>query len=103
MIFAFLWVIIGDLVSMHIRVLSDDYTHNSHLPYTKVQKTDKKCFKLTKKQKDKQSDLDFDGFIAEFNSNFTINYLDIFNFFIVDVIKSNYIFSTNFLRGPPLV
>ncbi len=103
MVFAFLWVIIGDLVSMHIRVLSDNHDYNSHIQYTKVQKTDKKCYKLTKKHKDKQSYLDFDGFIVESNFYFSINYLDIFNFSVVDITLSNYTFSTNLLRGPPLV
>ena len=49
MIFAFLWVIIGDLVSMHIRVICDSDIQQ-HQPFSKTQKSDKKSFKVDSKK-----------------------------------------------------
>ena len=49
MIFAFMWVIIGDLVSMHIQVIyGDDLVE--HQPFTKTDKSDKKSFKVDNKK-----------------------------------------------------
>ena len=49
MVFAFMWVIIGDLVSMHIHIIYDkDIAH--HQPFTKTHKSDKHSFKVDSKK-----------------------------------------------------
>ncbi len=103
MIFAFLWVIIGDLVAMHIRVISDNNLNNSHIPYAKVQKVDKKCFKFNKKQKDTLSDDDSNSFILVDNYKKTLKNNNISNFRVAENDINNFILSNNLLRGPPLV
>jgi len=54
MIFAFLWVIIGDLVNMHVRAITGGDLYGHHQPYAKSNKTDKKSFQV----KDKKSSND---------------------------------------------
>ena len=44
MIFAFTWVIIGDLVAMHINVICDIDIYNKQ-PFAKTTKTEKKTYK----------------------------------------------------------
>ena len=46
MIFAFLWVIIGDLVNMHIHVITGKDLYGHHHPFAKTQKSEKKSFKV---------------------------------------------------------
>ena len=44
MIFAFMWVIIGDLVAMHVNVICDIDIFNQH-PFAKTNKSDEKNYK----------------------------------------------------------
>lgn len=46
-IIAFTWVILGDLVAMHINVICDINVY-SHQPYAKTQKSNEKCIKAKK-------------------------------------------------------
>jgi len=46
MIFSFVWVIIGDLVAMHIKVIHDVDINRS--PFSKTQKPDSKIYKSQK-------------------------------------------------------
>ena len=66
MIFSFLWVIIGDLVAMHIRVIYD-VDIQSQYPFSKTHKTDGKIYKT---QKNKSSDdnhlLHLDFFVVNY-------------------------------------
>jgi len=55
MLFAFSWVIIGDLVSFHIELLYGNKIHGFQQPYTKTQKDSSKTFKVKVKVKDDHS------------------------------------------------
>ena len=54
MLFAFTWVIISDLVGMHINVICNIDIYDNH-PFAKTQKSDKKSSKV---KKDKNGDDD---------------------------------------------
>ena len=55
MMTAFLWVIIGDLVSFHIELIYGDKQNHSHQPFTKSQKDDGSTYKIKSKTKDNSS------------------------------------------------
>ncbi len=50
MIFAFLWVIIGDLVNMHVRVITGKDLYGHHQPFSKTHKSNGKTFKVGSKK-----------------------------------------------------
>ena len=68
MIFAFLWVIIGDLVAMHIHVIADIDIYN-HSLFAKSNKTDKKCYKNKSNKSSDNSIFYFNLFTSVQNSS----------------------------------
>ncbi len=103
MIMAFLWVIIGDLVSIHLNVIYGDTKSDWHQPLAKTQKTEKKTYKVGSHNSSDYSKLLHLSFIGE-------------NLFVLKVFSnkiSHFTFDiqafrisedqTLFLRGPPSV
>ena len=90
MIFAFMWVIIGDLVSMHIQVIyGDDIVE--HQPFTKTEKSDKKSFKVdNKKAPDTVQKIDFSkAFSKSAQEQFLESTKDLLYWFVPKLIACN--------------
>ena len=102
MIFSFLWVIIGDLVAMHIRVIYGvDIQGQS--PFSKTNKSDKKVYKVSKsKTSDFSTDL---GTALVSESNKRVCFIEGEN--IISFLKTDFISSAlrNFHlgRAPPII
>ena len=64
MIFAFLWVIIGDLVAMHIRVIAGVDLFGCHQPFAKTHK-EQKSFKVKNYKTAGNSNISGSAFINE--------------------------------------
>ena len=90
MIFAFLWVIIGDLVSMHIRAICDNDIQQEQ-PFSKTQKSDKKSYKVDGKKINKVSkSTNSDLFFSEsVQATFLKNTKDFLYWFIPKLIADN--------------
>jgi hypothetical protein len=71
MLFAFSWVIIGDLISFHIEIIYGNKLYDWHQPYTKTQKTDSKTIKVKYGKKDNSSKSLSLSFIAAKSLNIT--------------------------------
>ncbi len=99
MIIAFMWVIIGDLVNMHMKLIykKDLNKHNTY--YTKSHKSDKKDYLFASKTLKDTNDF---GNTANnsFNFNISVNYTNLFFAEIVNFNK-NKLYSSLLLRGPP--
>ncbi len=99
MIIAFTWVIIGDLVNMHMKLIykKDLNKHNTY--YTKSHKSDKKDYLFGSKIQKKAKDF---GNTANntFNFNISVNYTNVFIAEILN-LKTNKLHSSLLLRGPP--
>ncbi|MBN2669134.1 MAG: hypothetical protein JXR60_07885 [Bacteroidales bacterium] len=103
MIFAFLWVIIGDLVAMHIHVIYGKDLYDCHQPYSKSHKTsDHKDFQIkTQKAEKAFKSLKIHALLPnQFSANFQKISYKVFN----DCAQS-FVFQHNIpnpdLRGPP--
>lgn len=98
MIISFMWVIIGDLVNMHMKLIykKDIYAHNTY--YTKSHKSDKKNYKVSSKNLKKIS-LDFANSTNLF-SNINISYTELL-FSEIENIKITNLHISLLLRGPP--
>ncbi len=102
MILSFLWVIIGDLVAMHIKLIYD-VDIQSQYPFTKTQKTDSKTYKT---QKNKSSDdnqiLYLDFFVISSNTSVNLYEFKNTNFKFISELKSKY--KQNYIlgRSPPV-
>jgi len=89
--FAFLWVIIGDLVAMHINVIYNVDVYNVQ-PYAKTKKSDEKCLKLKKGESFDGSFfvdlmfLDVKDFYVNYSDYTEINFVKELNFNIYHVI-----------------
>jgi hypothetical protein len=64
--FSFLWVVIGDLVAMHINVIYDVNIYELQ-PFAKTQKSDEKTYKTNKGKTDSNS-FSLDFVCEEYNS-----------------------------------
>jgi len=101
MIIAFMWVIIGDLVNMHMKLIykKDLYNHNTY--YTKSHKSDKKDYlfgsKILKKTNDFSNTAN-----NSFNFNLSVNYTNLFIAEIVNFNTNKHYYSHS-LRGPPSI
>ena len=99
MIITFMWVIIGDLVNMHMKLIykKDLNKHNTY--YTKSHKSDKKDYLISAKVVKDTKDF---GNISNsiFNFNISVNFTNIYFVEIVN-FKTNNFHSSLFLRGPP--
>lgn len=101
MITAFAWVVIGDLVNMHMKIIyeKDLYAHNTL--YTKTISKDKSSYKTYVKK------INPINSVSEFvlSKSLIQCFLPVFEFRLSVEIYSNIIstyFSINNLRGPPL-
>ena len=99
MIIAFMWVIIGDLVNMHMKLIykKDLTKHNTY--YTKSHKSDKKDYLFGSKILKKHNDFN-NPTNNNFNFNIPISYLNLHKTEIVN-LYSNKLHSSLLLRGPP--
>jgi len=102
MIFALMWVVIGDLVAMHIHVITGQDLYDCHQPYTKSKKADHKTFKIKT-----QKSIDFSNMglaFSEFNSQIDKVYFSLIEVFNVSIktpfVSSRHLYSCAF-RGPP--
>jgi len=100
MIFSFLWVIIGDLVAMHAKLIYDvDIQDQS--PFAKTQKSDKKVYQV---QKNKASDDDNSSGIVFISTTqnlvFLIKSENIIRFF-TDESTNVSVFNLYLGRAPP--
>ncbi len=103
MIFAFLWVIIGDLVAMHIRVIAGIDLYGCHQPFAKTHK-DQKNFKV-KNHKSVDNSKIINSFLSADKLLFSANYfikITICNFSSVNIILQSLI-PDNTLRGSPSI
>ncbi len=103
MIFAFLWVIIGDLVAMHIRVIAGVDLFGCHQPFAKTHK-EQKSFNIKNCKSAGNSNFSDIPFNNEsktelklFCNGIFIDFNTIVSFIIIEYS------SQIFLRGPPLV
>ena len=99
MIIAFMWVIIGDLVNMHMKLIykKDLNKHNTY--YTKSHKSDKKDYLFASKTLKKTNDF---GNTANnsFNFKISVNYTNLYIAEIVNLNTNKHYYSFS-LRGPP--
>jgi len=101
MVFAFMWVITGDLVSIHLKVIFGDKVKSDwHQPYTKTHKDDS-TYKVQKSKTDGSSKVKHLSFIGSDVLRFSLtsndyNYQNS-NTQILRLQKLGFLF----LRGPP--
>jgi hypothetical protein len=90
MIFAFMWVIIGDLVSMHIKVIYGDDIQK-HQPFSKTDKSGKKDFKVkSTKTSNYSKKIDSSKFFTESaQATFLQNTKDFLYWFVPKLIAEN--------------
>ncbi len=102
MMAVFMWVIIGDLVSFHIEILSGNKFHGTHQPFTKTQKDEGRTFKIKDKTQDNYSKSK--KFVVLFESALLQN-IDLFTGIIfknnTQSLKTDYSVTAILLRGPP--
>jgi len=102
MIFLFLWIIIGDLVAMHIRVIYN-VDIQSQYPFGKTHKADGKTYKT---QKNKSSDdnhlLHLNFFVFNNNTSTNLSKLENTDFEFISELKPKY--KQNYISGraPPM-
>jgi hypothetical protein len=103
MIFALMWVVIGDLVEMHIHVIYGQDLYDSHQPYTKSKKADHQAFKVkTQKSLDfAKTGLAFSDFDSKTDKVY-FALIDVFNSIIKTPFVSNRHLYTCAFRGPPV-
>lgn len=102
MIFAFLWVIIGDLVNMHIRVITGDDLYGHHQPYAKSNKTDKKSFKVKDKKAGNDSkELDINFLSDEVSDLFDYRKATDFLYWFVPKLIASASHNSSQGRAPP--
>ena len=99
MIIAFMWVIIGDLVNMHMKLIykKDLTEHNTY--YTKSHKSDKKDYLLSGKDIKKLNDF-ANTQDNSFNFKTSVSYYTLLITKTVN-FNSNNLFTSLLLRGPP--
>lgn len=100
--FSFLWVVIGDLVAMHINVIYDVDIYELQ-PFAKTQKSDEKTYKITKGKSDLNG-FSIDFVCEEYNSvsNLYLEYLGICFDHLQELNSSNYTLQLPG-RSPPMV
>jgi len=102
MIFAFLWVIIGDLVNMHVRVITGKDLYGHHQPFSKTHKPDKKTFKVKgKKSSDNSNSFDFSFFSEETSSIFNYRKATDFLYWFVPKFIASTNSKSDYGRAPP--
>lgn len=99
MIIAFMWVIVGDLVNMHVKLIykTDLNKHNTY--YTKANKSEKKDYILSSKDFKK-----LDVFSNTSNNNFNFKIKLSFSEILItktERLITNRLISSLLLRGPP--
>ena len=102
MVVSFLWVIIGDLVSIHLKVyFGDTHSECQHHPFAKTNKNDTKYFKVKDHKSKDDSSLNHLVFIASNSLNInTLKAFDVYNYQIIDLSIRLNITSIS-QRGPP--
>ncbi len=104
MMAVFMWVIIGDLVSFHIEILSGNKFHGTHQPFTKTQKDEGRTFKVKEKTKDNSSKSKRFVFIYESE---TLQNVDLFSGIVfknnIQSLKTDFSGTAILLRGPPVL
>jgi hypothetical protein len=102
MIFAFTWMIIGDLVSFHLELILGDNQNHWHHPFAKTQKNDSKTYKVKSQKTDDSSKSGHSSFIGEkpYKLIIHLNEVSIYNVNTRTLLFDK-IF-TLFLRGPPV-
>ncbi len=102
MIFAFLWVIIGDLVNMHVRVITGKDLYGHHQPFSKTHKSNGKSYKVGSKKVEKTTGGNFVSlFLSEaIQAAFLSRTKDFLYWFIPKLVADN---SSNLSlgRAPP--
>jgi hypothetical protein len=102
MVFAFLWVIIGDLVAMHIRVIAGIDLYGCHQPFAKTHK-EQKNFKV-KSHKTIDGSKVFDSFVkTESQQGIILQYIIIRNCNCRSAIVLQTRIPDNTLRGSPFI
>ena len=101
MIMAFLWVIIGDLVSIHLNVIYGETKSDWHQPLAKTQKTEKKTYKVGSHNSSDYSKLLHLSFIGENIYTLRIVSTKIANYTINTKSFQTFESLTYYLRGPP--
>ena len=102
MVVSFLWVIIGDLVSIHIKVyFGDTHSECQHHPFAKTNKGDTKYFKVKDHKAKDDSSINHLVFIASNSLSLnTLKSFDVRNYQIIDLSIRLNITSIS-QRGPP--
>ncbi len=102
MVVSFLWVIIGDLVSIHLKVyFGDKYSECQHHPFAKTNKGDTKYFKVKDHKSKDDSSINHLVFIASNSINInTLKAFDFYNYQIIDLSIHKILVSVS-QRGPP--
>jgi len=100
MIISFSWVIVGDLVNMHMKLIYKKDLTKHNIYYTKTHKSDKKSY-LTNSKDYKKIGKNLNLFFYNYNSfNINIQYIKVFYLTFKNNYSLNKYFSL-FLRGPP--
>ena len=104
MLISFLWVIIGDLVSIHLKVYFEDkHSECQHHPFAKTHKSDAKYFKVKDHKSKDNSSINYLSIIV--SNSFSLNTLittDFYNSQIIDLSIHKILISLP-KRGPPSI
>ena len=98
---AFLWVIISDLVSIHLNVIYGETKSDWHQPLAKSQKIEKKTYKVGSSNSDDYSKLLYLSFIGENIFSIKIFSNKITNYTLNTQAIQTFESLTYYLRGPP--
>ena len=100
MMAAFMWVVLGDLVSMHIELIFGKNV-NWHHPFAKTQKNDGKTFKVKSEKKAGHSTSHHDALVSKQKTGTGVSGSGLHLFVFELKSKSQKYCSDNHLRGPP--
>ena len=104
MVVSFLWVIIGDLVSIHLKVyFGDTHSECQHHPFAKTHKSDTKVLKVKDHKSKEDSSTNHSSFIASNLININPLIATAFcDFQFIDLSVNRILISVS-QRGPPTI
>jgi len=101
MVLAFMWVIIGDLVAIHLELIYGNKNSNWHQPYTKTHKDDQQTYKVKTQKTDGSSKVKHHSFISSSTSKTHIALQDYHYYNINTQLLHSQHLGLRYLRGPP--
>jgi len=98
-----MWVIVGDLVSIHMELIFGTKNINWHHPFAKTQKTDSAAFKVKKDKNGHEQKVHFDAVLTGIERQLRPVQVVLILFAEKQNQKALKYCSNHHLRGPPVL